>query len=261
MTTAGYIYVLSNESMPELVKIGRTNRTVEQRIRELQSTGVPTPFKVEFSAYTDNSALSEATIHRALEAQGVRTSANREFFKMSVVEATAFVRLLVGLNEERELDYPTWTELRQLHVGIKIPDSSAEIQAERAFELEEQLVKLGRAGYANSFKALIQVFGRNFISASRSREYWRLYLEGRLREIKLFFDEPNKTFCAWKGEFGMEVAEYLIKADLGNWLMNVDFEFASEILQRGDRFTYEGYINFVNRHGFPEHLRLRAQAV
>ena len=29
-----YIYVLTNESMPDLVKIGHTNKDIEQRIKE-----------------------------------------------------------------------------------------------------------------------------------------------------------------------------------------------------------------------------------
>jgi len=32
------IYILLNESMPDLVKIGRTNRTIEQRMKELDNT-------------------------------------------------------------------------------------------------------------------------------------------------------------------------------------------------------------------------------
>jgi len=34
------IYILVNESMPDLVKIGRTNRSIEQRIKELDNTSV-----------------------------------------------------------------------------------------------------------------------------------------------------------------------------------------------------------------------------
>ena len=42
-----FIYVLENASMPGLVKIGRTDRSVSERVNELSShTGVPTGFTV-----------------------------------------------------------------------------------------------------------------------------------------------------------------------------------------------------------------------
>lgn len=45
----GIVYVLSNEAMPGLIKIGRTSgEGVGRRVAELsRSTGVPLPFKVE----------------------------------------------------------------------------------------------------------------------------------------------------------------------------------------------------------------------
>ena len=40
----GIVYVLRNSAMPDLVKIGMTNRdSVETRLKELYSTGVPVP--------------------------------------------------------------------------------------------------------------------------------------------------------------------------------------------------------------------------
>ena len=45
---AGYVYILSNSGMPGLLKIGRTTRSVGDRVAELNSaTGVPAPFAVE----------------------------------------------------------------------------------------------------------------------------------------------------------------------------------------------------------------------
>ena len=45
----GYVYILTNPSMPGLVKVGKTTTTPNQRMSELHSTGVPTPFELEFS--------------------------------------------------------------------------------------------------------------------------------------------------------------------------------------------------------------------
>ena len=40
----GFIYILSNVSMPGVYKVGLTTNSVRQRAQELASTGVPTEF-------------------------------------------------------------------------------------------------------------------------------------------------------------------------------------------------------------------------
>ena len=77
----GWVYCLSNPSMPELVKIGMTERTPEERAKELSTTGVPTPFVIEFAKKVKNPAQKEATLHALLEKYAERTNARREFFR------------------------------------------------------------------------------------------------------------------------------------------------------------------------------------
>ena len=45
-TDKGFIYILSNASMPNIFKVGLTTNSVKQRIQELNSTGVPTTFEL-----------------------------------------------------------------------------------------------------------------------------------------------------------------------------------------------------------------------
>lgn len=46
-TPCGWVYVLENESMPGVYKIGMTTSTPEKRAKDISSsTGVPTPFIV-----------------------------------------------------------------------------------------------------------------------------------------------------------------------------------------------------------------------
>ena len=81
MTNNGFIYVLINPSMPNLVKIGRTSRDPEDRIKELSSpTGIPTPFILAYDAYFEDCVEAEGSIHTLLEDQGNRLSKSREFF-------------------------------------------------------------------------------------------------------------------------------------------------------------------------------------
>jgi len=84
----GYIYVLINPSMEGLVKIGKTVRDPEGRVRELSgATGVPTPFYLVYKAYFDDCTWAEEFVHARLEQKNYRVSPNREFFNVPVQEA------------------------------------------------------------------------------------------------------------------------------------------------------------------------------
>ena len=49
-----YVYILSNESMPGLLKIGYTSCDPRKRAAELFTTGVPEPFRVELVLISDD---------------------------------------------------------------------------------------------------------------------------------------------------------------------------------------------------------------
>lgn len=51
----GYIYILNNNSMSGLIKIGSTVINAQERAKQISSnTGVPTPFKVAYELYVPN---------------------------------------------------------------------------------------------------------------------------------------------------------------------------------------------------------------
>ena len=78
--STGWVYVLSNPSIPSQVKVGWTKGRPEGRAKELQATGVPTPFKVETAFLFSNRAdVVERKSHEFL--REVRVSFGREFFK------------------------------------------------------------------------------------------------------------------------------------------------------------------------------------
>lgn len=91
MKEIGFVYVLTNPSMPGLVKIGRTGRLAEDRAKDLFATGVPEPFVVEYRALTSRPADVEACAHATLHQK--RVNKRREFFSVSVDEAIEAVRL------------------------------------------------------------------------------------------------------------------------------------------------------------------------
>ncbi|MVO16979.1 GIY-YIG nuclease family protein [Parasedimentitalea huanghaiensis] len=84
------VYVLINQAMPGLVKIGLTSSDVERRMKELDTTGLPLPFEC-FSAWEVESAIAaEKALHVAFGDHRVRE--RREFFRISPDKPTAILK-------------------------------------------------------------------------------------------------------------------------------------------------------------------------
>ncbi|MEP4249458.1 GIY-YIG nuclease family protein [Tateyamaria sp.] len=84
------VYVLINQAMPGLVKIGLTTGRIEERMRSLDSTGVPLPFEC-FAAWTVEDAVkAEKALHTAFGDHRIRD--RREFFRLSPDKPTAILK-------------------------------------------------------------------------------------------------------------------------------------------------------------------------
>ena len=93
-STKGIVYVLSNPAMPGLIKIGNTKRNdVEKRMKELYGTGVPFPYKCEFSCEVDDCIKVENALHIAFDSNRVNTS--REFFTLNPEQPIVILKLLM----------------------------------------------------------------------------------------------------------------------------------------------------------------------
>lgn len=87
----GQVYILSNPAMPGLVKIGFTRRTTRLRVSELSgATGVPMPFKIEWSERVRYPDKVEDRVHTKLKKY--RINRNREFFRVSPASAKKQVK-------------------------------------------------------------------------------------------------------------------------------------------------------------------------
>lgn len=88
----GYVYILTNPGYPkDMLKIGATTRTPEQRTWELykEQTGVPDKFSVAYQRRIPNCFLAEEIAHNRLAR--FRTNKYREFFKLSLERAKVLV--------------------------------------------------------------------------------------------------------------------------------------------------------------------------
>jgi hypothetical protein len=88
---AEIVYILTNEAMDGLVKIGRTTTSVEQRIKELDNTSVPLPFQCFYAGEVKDSAFVESHLHQAFSDKRVR--GNREFFRIDPNQVKAAIQI------------------------------------------------------------------------------------------------------------------------------------------------------------------------
>jgi hypothetical protein len=114
------VYVLTNEAMPGLVKIGCTTDDMTGRIRALFGTGVPLPFELFYACEVKECRFVERQIHDAFGDH--RISKSREFFRIA---------------PERVKSALTIAAIREIRLGDEIfenlPDTqgaSSEVKAE-----------------------------------------------------------------------------------------------------------------------------------
>jgi hypothetical protein len=135
------VYVLTNEAMEGMVKIGRTTTSVEQRIRELDNTSMPLPFQCFYAAEVGNSLLVEGKLHRIFSDKRIRS--NREFFRADANQVKEAIQLLKGEGPEdmKELVLKLGMEIVRL-AGVAGSTLSAKQTVERHLTDGSALEKL-----------------------------------------------------------------------------------------------------------------------
>lgn len=94
-TNAQYIYILTNDTMPGLCKIGFTMNKPSERVRQINAaTGVAVDFDVMYQFPCFNAHGLEREIHIYLEDNGFRINKRKEFFNITVQQAISVVERL-----------------------------------------------------------------------------------------------------------------------------------------------------------------------
>lgn len=94
MAIRGWVYVITNEAMPGLLKLGHSTKDPVLRAQELASTGTPTPFAVEYDALVINPAEVEKACHKVL----ADYRKGKEWFSCNVVLAVEAITEAAGDN-------------------------------------------------------------------------------------------------------------------------------------------------------------------
>lgn len=89
----GIVYVLVNDAFEDYVKIGKT-ANLEQRLRNLDNTSVPLPFRCVYAVKVSDMDAIEKLAHNAFADH--RTRSNREFFEIDPMRVISTLKMTGG---------------------------------------------------------------------------------------------------------------------------------------------------------------------
>jgi hypothetical protein len=104
LSTEGYVYILTNPAMPRLVRIGKTECTVIEHVKELNATRVPAPFKIVHQRKVEHMDQVERDMHQHFYAH--RETRGGEFFKVTSDAAIVHLDALDKISAAR----PEWLD-------------------------------------------------------------------------------------------------------------------------------------------------------
>jgi hypothetical protein len=87
MALRGWVYVITNKSMPGLIKIGFSTKDPLARAEEL-GTGSPHPYQVEYDILVDDPQSIEQRLHQIFS----HKREGKEWFRCSISEAVNKIR-------------------------------------------------------------------------------------------------------------------------------------------------------------------------
>ena len=88
MSIRGWVYIIENDAMPGLVKVGYSTKDPALRAKELDNTGVPHPYRVVYDALVRDPRQVEQQVHAAL----VDYKDRKEWFKCTAFMAHKIIR-------------------------------------------------------------------------------------------------------------------------------------------------------------------------
>ncbi|MCH2167021.1 MAG: GIY-YIG nuclease family protein [Oceanicola sp.] len=89
------VYVLTNHAFESYVKVGKTTN-LDQRLRALDNTSVPLPFRCVYAVEVDDETQVERLVHQVFADH--RTRSTREFFEIDPQRVIAALKLTGGRN-------------------------------------------------------------------------------------------------------------------------------------------------------------------
>jgi hypothetical protein len=129
----GWVYIITNKSMPNLLKVGFSTKDPALRAQELHTTGVPHRFIVEYDALVNEPRVVEEKTHTLLRAY----HENKEWFRCDITTAIIAIR--------KAASGSIIFETNKWEINVEIENKIAQVkkieherQARTKLELEEK---------------------------------------------------------------------------------------------------------------------------
>ena len=98
----GYIYIMTNPCLKDMVKIGYATN-VEERRKQLSTTALPYDYEI-FATYETSGKLEDKKLHKLIDNLNpdLRVSKNREFFVMSAEDAYELLEAIATISGSQD---------------------------------------------------------------------------------------------------------------------------------------------------------------
>lgn len=113
----GYIYIMTNPALINMVKIGYATN-VEERRKQLSTTALPYEYEV-YATYETNGNLEDKKLHQLIDDlnSDLRVSKNREFYVMTPEQAYRLLEAIAIISGTSK----KLRKIKQVHINMKRP--------------------------------------------------------------------------------------------------------------------------------------------
>lgn len=209
------IYVLTNDAMPDYIKVGYTERDVKQRMIELDTTAMPLPFQCYYACEVEDFMKVERALHAAFDDFRVRK--NREFFyKLDPHKVRTILELLaireVTPREEVVSEADDASALQKVARWTKrfnFPEVGIPLGSRINFVRDESIIAIVNGDTTVEFNGETMTTSAAALVASRKLgyqstalsgpNYW-LYNGSTLSQVRMEFEANHESDAEGAGE-------------------------------------------------------------
>lgn len=191
---------MSNPAFPNLLKIGKSKKDpTTDRVNELNQTGVPEPFTVEYYAFVEDEDYLERVVHQKFASQ--RPNKNREFFSVDCVEAIHAIRQLSEPKSKikyEEVLYVTPEEIERFRAEQEKEAKQRADEENRRFKAEAEAAR-----QAAKAKAEYEEAERNLRNAEKRRAEEEAQRQVKAEVGKILKRRKIANWVFWLSALGM----------------------------------------------------------